>query len=57
MEEDMLDSLAHAQFVRQTSALAMKEIIDDKKAFIAGMMKSSPKGIKKRLGQIGQTGV
>ena len=53
----MLDSLSYAQCVKQTSALARKERIDDEKVFIAGMMKSSPKGIKKRLGQIGQTGV
>ena len=57
MEEERLDSLAHAQCVRQTSASARKERIDDEKVSIAGMIKSSPKGIKKRLGQIGQTGV
>ena len=55
-EDEILDSLAHAQYVMQASTLARKERVDDKKRFLVGMMASSSKAIKKWLGRIGQTG-
>ena len=54
-EDERLNSLAHAQWVRQASASARKERVHNENNFVAGMMASSSEAIKKRLGRIGQT--
>jgi hypothetical protein len=51
-----LDSLAHAQSVRQASTAARKERLEEEQGFVETMASTASRPVKKRLGRIGLTG-
>jgi hypothetical protein len=51
-----LDSMAHAQSVRQASTSARKERLEEEQGFVETMASSASRPGKKRLGRIGLTG-